>query len=58
MLIKIWGEEEIQRQQDGATRNIQVYEKIASRLSSLENCRERTAIQCREKIKKLKGDYS
>ena len=43
-LISIWGEEEIQAQLDGATRNIKVYEKIA-------------AVQCREKIKKLKSDY-
>ena len=56
-LISIWGEEEIQAQLDGATRNIKVYEKIAAKLSSLENCRERTAVQCREKIKKLKSDY-
>ena len=56
-LIAIWGEEEIQRQLDGATRNIKVYEKLAARLSSLEDCSDRTAVQCREKIKKLKGDY-
>ena len=57
VLIAIWGEEEIQRELDGSTRNIKVYEKIASRLSLLEDCSERTAVQCREKIKKLKGEY-
>ena len=56
-LIAIWGEEEIHRKLDGATRNIKVYEKIAARLSSLEDCSDRTAVQCREKIKKLKGEY-
>ena len=35
-LISIWGEEEIQAQLDGATRNIKVYENIAAKLSSLE----------------------
>ena len=56
-LISIWGEEKIPRQLDGATRNIKVYEKIAARLSSLEDCSDRPAVQCKEKIKKLKSDY-
>ena len=54
-LIAIWAEEEIHKQLDGSTRNIKVcmYEKIATRLSllELEDCSERSAIQCREKIK-------
>ena len=56
-LIAIWGEEEIQRQLDGAIRNIKVYKKLAARLTALEHCSERTAVQCREKIKKLKSEY-
>ena len=31
--------------------------KKAARLSSLEDCSDETAVQCREKIKKLKSDY-
>ena len=31
--------------------------KIAARLSSLEDCSDRTAVQCREKVKKLKCEY-
>ena len=55
-LIAVWGEQEIQHQLDGAKRNIKVYQKIAARLK--ENYRyERTGVQCREKIKKLKSDY-
>ena len=55
--IAIWGEEDIQWQLDGAIRNISVYEKIATRLTAQEHCSERTAVQCREKIKKIKSDY-
>ena len=55
-LIAIWGEEEIQCQLDGTTRNIKVYRKIAEKLQENDGF-ERTAVQCREKIKKLKSDY-
>lgn len=54
-LLGIWGEEDVQSKLDGATRNIKVFETIASRLKDLGY--ERTAVQCREKIKKLKGEY-
>ena len=54
-LIQIWGEEEIQAQLEGCTRNMHVYEKIARELRDMGY--DRTAIQCQEKIKKLKGEY-
>ena len=54
-LIAIWGEEEIQTQLDGATRNKKVFDKIARQLIELGF--PRTGHQCREKIKKLKSDY-
>ena len=54
-LLGIWGEEDVQSRLDGATRNIRVFETIASRLQDLGY--KRTAVQCREKIKKLKGEY-
>ena len=54
-LIAVWGEEEIQAQLDGATRNKKVFDKIAKQLTELGLAR--TGHQCREKIKKLKSDY-
>ena len=50
-LIAVWGKEEIQSQLDGTTRNIKVYGRISDRLC--EKGFERTAVQCREKMKKL-----
>ena len=55
-LIALWGEEDTQAKLDGATRNIKVYEAIATKLRD-QGFEGRTAVQCREKIKKLKGDY-
>ena len=54
-LIEIWGEEEIQVQLEGCKRNIHVYERIARELCDIGY--ERTAVQCREKLKKLKSEY-
>ena len=51
-LIEIWGEEEIQ---EGCKRNIHVYERIARELCDIGY--KRTAVQCREKLKKLKSEY-
>ena len=55
-LLAVWGEEDIQAKLDGVTRNIKVLEAIAQRLHDF-GFEGRTAVQCREKIKKLKGDY-
>lgn len=54
-LIEIWGEEEIQVQLEGCKRNIHIYQKIAKELGDVGY--ERTAVQCREKIKKLRSEY-
>ena len=50
-LIKIWGEEKIQGELDGATRNKPVFLKIA------EHGHYRDWEQCKSKLKKLKKDY-
>lgn len=54
-LIEIWGEEAIQEQLEGCKRNRDVYDKIAREMSKAGFTR--TGLQCREKIKKLKGEY-
>ena len=54
-LIQLWGEDSIQAQLEGCKRNAQVFAKIASELR--EAGYERTVLQCREKIKKLRADY-
>ena len=54
-LIAIRGEEEIQCQLDGTTRNINVYRKIAEKLAESDGIK-RTAVERREKIKKLKSE--
>lgn len=51
-LISLWGEDEIQVQLDGCKRNKSVFEKIAREMAAAGfNC---TAVQCREKVKKLR----
>ena len=56
MLLEAWGEEGIQAQLDGATQNIKVYAAIVQTL--LESVgTQQTAIQCHEKMKKLKVEY-
>jgi len=54
-LIEIWGDDRIQAQLEGAHRNRNVYMKIAREMS--EAGYQRTLEQCRDKIKKLKGEY-
>ena len=53
-IIKIWGEDKIQRELDGATRN-PIYMKIAREMAQLGHNRDWE--QCKTKIKKLKKDY-
>lgn len=55
-LLEVWGDENIQAQLDGSTRNIKVYAAIAKTLLESGGI-ERTPVQCREKIKKLKAEY-
>ena len=55
MLINLWSEDVIQEQLEGCCRNSQVYRKIADDLR--EAGFSRSLEQCRDKIKKLKGEY-
>ena len=54
-LIEIWGDNRIQAQLEWAHRNRNVYMKIAREMS--EAGYQRTLEQCKDKIKKLKGEY-
>ena len=54
-LIELWGDDRIQAQLEGCKRNKEVYERIAREMA--EAGLEKTAEQCREKAKKLKGEY-
>lgn len=54
-LIDVWGEDTIQAQLQECTRNQKIFEKISRKLT--EAGYDRTFQQCRDKIKKLKGDY-
>ena len=53
-LIALWGEEDIQAKLEGTTRNIKVFETISNKLKDL-GFEGRTAVQCREKVKKTQG---
>ena len=54
-LIRVWSDTDIQSDFETCKRNISVYEKIAKQLR--ECGYERTATQCRTKIKGLRKDY-
>lgn len=54
-LISLWSEDVIQEQLEGCCRNSLVYCKIADDLC--EAGYSRSLEQCRDKIKKLKGEY-
>ena len=54
-LISLWSDDVIQEQLEGCHRNSQVYKKIADSLH--EAGFNRTFEQCREKMKKLRGEY-
>ena len=54
-LIELWGDEETQALLEGFSLNKHVYEKIAARM--VEAGFERNMVQCRDKIKMLKGEY-
>uniref|UniRef100_A0A1X7VXE1 Myb/SANT-like DNA-binding domain-containing protein n=1 Tax=Amphimedon queenslandica TaxID=400682 RepID=A0A1X7VXE1_AMPQE len=53
-LIEVWGEESIQSQLEGCSRNKHIYE-IFKKLE--EAGYERTGIQCRDKVKILRQEY-
>ena len=54
-LISIWGDEGIQEQLDGASRNRSIYNTISKKLK--ESGFDRDWQQCKSKIKNLKSDY-
>ena len=54
-LINLWSEDVIQQQLEGCWRNSLFYQKIADDLG--EAGYTRSLEQCRDKIKKLKGEY-
>ena len=54
-LISIWGEDNIQEEQDGAVRNQVIYSTIARKM--YQEGYEREWQQCRTKIKNLKKEY-
>ncbi|CAM4491202.1 unnamed protein product [Leuciscus chuanchicus] len=53
--LSLVGEERIQRELDGATRNGKVFQEVAQLLAA--HGYHRTYKQCRDKLKKLKSDY-
>ncbi|XDV52268.1 hypothetical protein PO909_021012, partial [Leuciscus waleckii] len=54
-LLSIWAEERVQRQFDGVCRNEDVIKYIVAELAKLSI--QRTTLQVREKIKKLRAQY-
>ncbi|XP_033994269.1 uncharacterized protein LOC117489206 [Trematomus bernacchii] len=48
-------DEKIQRELDGMTRNIKVFQEVSTLMAT--SGYSRTVVQCREKFKKLKGEY-
>ena len=54
-LIELWNEDNVQSQLEGCKRNKAVFESISRRMNDASF--ERTANQCREKIKKLRAEY-
>ena len=50
-LLELWGEEGIQAQLEGCTRNKHIYEKIAKSME--DSGYSKTVAQCREKKKRL-----
>ena len=55
LLIELWGEEGIQEQLEGSKRNKHVYEWLAVELAKTGS--DKTADQCRAKMKKMKLEY-
>ena len=55
-VIRVWSDQTIQVMLDGATRNADIYKKIAERLEQ-EGGFQRTHKQCKEKLKNLRQFY-
>ena len=54
-LIELWSEDDVQAQLEGCKRNRAVFEKISQGMNDAGF--QRTANQCREKIKNLRAEY-
>ncbi|XP_065893269.1 zinc finger protein with KRAB and SCAN domains 2-like [Dysidea avara] len=54
-LIELWGDGTIQEDLEGCKKNSQIYARLSDQMQKAGY--ERTLVQCRDKIKKLKGDY-
>ena len=54
-LLDLWGDANVQAQLEGCQRNKRVYEKISKEMEAVGY--KRTAVQCRDKIKKLRAEY-
>ena len=48
-------DDKIQRELDGTTRNIKVFQEVSTQMST--SGYSRTVVQCREKLKKMKSEY-
>ena len=55
LFIELWGEDSVQTHLEGAKHNKPVYERIAAELAKSGS--NKTAEQCKSKIKKLKLEY-
>ena len=54
-LIELWSDETIQEQLEGCKKNKDIYDKLSR---EMEKCWYiKSGSQCRDKIKKLKGEY-
>ena len=54
-LIHVWGEDKIQQELDGASRNKPIFVAIAKKMN--KKWYNRDWQQCKAKIKNLKGEY-
>lgn len=54
-LIELWGDQSVQEELEGCKKNSKVFSRLSDQMRTAGY--ERTLAQCRDKIKKLKGDY-
>ena len=55
VLLRVWGDADIQSKFDGVVRNRHIYEKIAERMKNLGY--DRTWMQCKNKMKNIVQIY-
>ncbi|XP_034058961.1 zinc finger and SCAN domain-containing protein 29-like [Gymnodraco acuticeps] len=53
--LNLIGDDKIQRELDGTTRNVKVFQDVSAQMS--ERGLSRNFLQCREKLKKMKSEY-